>query len=118
LAALILLARGDSNAALRRLERLTPVSGLGDLQWGLTESLPVERLTLAALLFSRGRYQEALDVSSAFDHPTPTVYLPFLPASLALRFEAAQALARPQQARLYRNRLVALGREDLLVARN
>jgi serine/threonine-protein kinase len=114
----LLLARGDSDAALTRFEGLTPTAWWDDLAWGWAESLPVERITRAELLLSRGRYQEALDVSSAFDHPTPIVYLPFLPASLTLRHRAATAMARPEEAALYRDRLVALGRADLLTERN
>jgi len=114
LAGHILLAKGDSAGALSRFEQLTPSSTLDDLQWGYTDALPVERQTLAALLFARRQYQSAIDVSAKFDHPSPTVYLPFLPASLALRYRAALALARPEEAQWYRRRLQALGRVDLL----
>jgi tetratricopeptide (TPR) repeat protein len=114
LSAHILLAQGDSDAALNVFERLSSVSSLEDLQWGYAQSFPAERQSLAALLFARGRFQDALDVSANFDHPTPTVYVAFLPASLALRHRAAQALARPQQAERYRSRLVGLGRLELL----
>ena len=114
----ILLARRDTTRALERLAQLMPVSGLDDLQWGLAESLPVERQALAAILYARGRYQDAIDVAAGFDHPTPTVYLPFLPGSLALRYRAAQALTKSQQAQRYRSRLQSLGRADLLSLSN
>jgi tetratricopeptide (TPR) repeat protein len=110
LSAHLLLARGDSAGALRTFERLAPGARRGDLVWGYTESLPFERLVRAELLFSLGRYQEAIVVADGFDHPTPVVYLPFLPASLILRSRAAQALAHSARAAGYRNRLAALDR--------
>jgi serine/threonine-protein kinase len=114
LSAHLLLARGDSAAALDALQRLTPIARRDFLVWGHTESLPFERLVRAELLFSLGRYQTAIEVADGFDHPTPIVYLPFLPASLALRYRAAQALAQPERAARYRNRLAALDRTGLL----
>jgi tRNA A-37 threonylcarbamoyl transferase component Bud32/tetratricopeptide (TPR) repeat protein len=118
LAAHLVLAQGDSDAALAAFETLTPVAQRDLLVWGYAASLPLERLTRAALLLSRGRHQEGLDVASVFDHPTPIVYLPFLPASLALRYNASHALGRPDKGELYRDRLVALGRGDVLGPRN
>jgi hypothetical protein len=114
LSAHLLLARGDSAAALSAFERLAPVARRDDLVWGNTESLPFERLVRAELLFSLGRYQEAIVVADGFDHPTPVVYLPFLPASLILRYRAAQALEHTARAAFYRNRLAALDRTGLL----
>ncbi len=114
LAAHLLLAHGDSVAALLQLERLAPVAQRDMLAWGWVESLPIERLTRARLLCRRQRYQEALTVASAFDHPTPIIHLAFLPASLALRYRAAQAMGRPEEAAAYQDRLVKLGRTDLL----
>lgn len=115
LGAHLLLARGDSTAALTAFERLTPIARRDDLTWGYAESLPLERLVQAELLFSFGRYQEAIDVAEGFDHPTPTVYLLFLPASLTLRYRAAQTLAYPARAGRYRDRLAALNRSELLL---
>jgi hypothetical protein len=117
LAAHLLLARGDSDAALARFGSLTPVARRDYLVWGYTESLPVERLVQAELLLARGRNQEALAVASAFDHPTPVVYLPFLPASLVVRYRASLALSRSEDAARYRDRLAALGRRDLVAPR-
>jgi TPR repeat protein len=114
----LLLARADTAAALRSLEDLEPVAQRDDLVWGYTESLPLERLTLARLLFSRGRYSEAIRVAEVFDHPSPTVYLPFLPASLDLRYRAATVLTKHAEAAGYRARLKALGRTDLLAIRD
>jgi hypothetical protein len=105
----LLLARGDSAAALRAVERLAPAAVRDQLIWGYAESLPVERLLHAQLLLARGRYAEAIEVAEVFDHPTPVVYVSFLPASLALRYQAAQSLGQRQWAARYRDRLKALG---------
>jgi tetratricopeptide (TPR) repeat protein len=109
----VLLARGDSDAALIQFQKLAPIAGRDVLLWGYAESLPVERLTEARLLFSRHRYWAALAVAEAFDHPTPIVYLTFLPASLALRYRAAQALGQSETAAGFKERLLVLGRADL-----
>ncbi|HSD30994.1 MAG TPA: protein kinase [Gemmatimonadales bacterium] len=116
LAAHIALAHGDSALALSLLETLRPVARRGTLEWGFTQALPVERLTLAQLLLARGRYGEANGVASAFDHSTPIFYLPFLAASLAVRYRAARSLGQSRQASWYRDRLLALGRGDLIDA--
>ena len=105
----LMLARGDSAGSLGALQRLTPVARRDFLVWGYAESLPFERLVRAELLFSMGRYQAAIDVAEGFDHPTPIVYLPFLPASLTLRYRAAQALAHTDLAARYRSRLAGAG---------
>jgi tetratricopeptide (TPR) repeat protein len=116
LAAHLALARGDSAAALSTLERVRPVARRATLEWGLAESFPAERLERAEVLLARGRYQEAFDVASAFDQPTPIAYLPFLGPSLVVRYRAALAARLPQRAALLRERLVSLGRDDLLGA--
>jgi tetratricopeptide (TPR) repeat protein len=116
LAGHILLARGDSVAALSTFERLTPVARRDFLVWGATESLPVERLVLAELLVARRRYRDAIAVAGEFDHPTPIVYLAFLPASLTLRYHAAWGLGQFERAGRYRDRLAALRPGELLAA--
>ncbi|MBI3983060.1 MAG: protein kinase [Gemmatimonadetes bacterium] len=113
LAGHLALARGDTADAIARLRSLRPNVPSDSLTWSLWESLPVERLKLARLLLARGEHAEALRVAAAFDHQQPIVYLPFLPASLALRLQAAQALGRSQLASTYRIRLLKLGRADL-----
>jgi tetratricopeptide (TPR) repeat protein len=114
LAGHILLARGDSTAALGAFERLAAVARRDFLMWGSTESLPVERLVLAELLLARRRYREAIAVAGEFDHPTPVVYLAFLPASLTLRYRAARGLGQIERAARYRDRLAALRPGQLL----
>jgi tetratricopeptide (TPR) repeat protein len=114
LAAHIMLARGDSAAALAQLETVMPIAPRQTLEWDYASSLPVERLVVADLLFARGRYQEAHDAASVFDYPAPIVYLPFIPASLALRYRAVRALDRPREVARYQKRLQKLGRDDML----
>jgi hypothetical protein len=87
------LARGDSSAALVQLRSLVPTTDdWTALAWNPWESLPTERLLLARLLLARGEALAALQVASNFDAPSPVAYLPYLPASLALRIAAADRL--------------------------
>jgi tetratricopeptide (TPR) repeat protein len=108
-AAHLLLARGDSAGALQGFQQLVPVAIRDQLTWGYTESLPVERLLQSRMLLARGRYAEAIQVAEVFDHPSPVVYVRYLPASLTLRYQAARALGRRAEADRYRERLRALG---------
>ena len=102
------LLRGDTARATGTLERLAPVGSPSDIGWGLWESLPSERLQLGRLLLARGRNQEALGVGNSFDHQAPLVNLIYLPASLALRAEAADRLGQRGAASRFRARLAAL----------
>jgi tetratricopeptide (TPR) repeat protein len=114
LAGHLALARGDTTDAIDKLRGLRPTAVSDSLSWSLWEPLPIERLTLARLLFARGRYQEAHDVAGVFDHQQPIAFLPFLAPSLALRLKAAEALGRPGLVAEYRARLLKLGRTDLV----
>ncbi len=114
LAAHLRLARGDSAGAIEALRRLSPVAQREFIAWGTTEALPVERMTLAELLAAAGDQAGALAVAEQLDHPAPVAFLPFLPASLALRYSAARALGQRERAAEYRDRLEALGRADLI----
>ena len=67
------------------------------------------RLLLARLLLATGRPAEAITVAGAFDHREPSTFLPFVPASLELRYQAARRLGRNADARQYAERLEALG---------
>jgi hypothetical protein len=69
---------------------------------------------LAQLLFARGAYRESLAAASVFDHAEPMLFLPFVPASLAVRYQAAMALGDASAARRYRVRLKDLNRTELL----
>jgi tRNA A-37 threonylcarbamoyl transferase component Bud32/tetratricopeptide (TPR) repeat protein len=112
LAAHLALARADTTTALARLERLRPHASATQLGWELGDPLPFERFLLAELLLARGRPDEAIQVADTFDHPGPMMYLPLLPASLALRVHAAEAASHSRLAARYRERLGALGWRD------
>ncbi len=108
------LLANDTASAIRQLRALAPASPHDSLTWGLSEPLAVERLVLARLLLARGEYAEALTVAEGFDHPGPAVYLPFVPASLVIRYRAAEALGLTEGMERARLRLLGLGRGDLL----
>jgi hypothetical protein len=67
------------------------------------------RLLLARLLLATGRPADAIAAAGVFDHPEPSVFLPFVPASLKLRYLAARRLRRDGEAQRYADRLEALG---------
>ena len=106
--------RGDTTAAIAALRDVAPNARRSLLDWELEESLPVERLKLAELLQARGEHREALNVASGFDHQGPVIYLPYVAASLALRYRAAVALGWRRAAQGYMERLDSLGRRDLI----
>jgi hypothetical protein len=108
-----LLAAGDTAAAIERLSGLSSSAPRDTLSWELGESLPVERLVLARLLQQTGRCEEAIRVASAFDHSQPLIFVTFLPASLALRRDCADALGRNDLVARFGARLEALSRTDL-----
>ena len=103
------LLDGDTAATVNGLSAVLGVGRRDVLDWDLSESLAPERLLLAELQLARGRFAEALAVGGMFDHPAPVVFLPFLPASLAIREQAARALGRDDEAKRLHERLVALG---------
>jgi len=110
LAARRLLAEGDTAATLTALSVVLGGMRYDQLDWGVGESLAPERLLLAQLLLARGQTREALAAAAIFDHPTPVVFLPFLPASLTLRRDAARLLGQEHAVRQFEARLAALGR--------
>jgi serine/threonine-protein kinase len=102
------LAVGDTATALQRFGSLKPTGNSGDLFWQPWEPLAAARITYARLLLARREFAEAHRVASAFDHPQPVIYLAFLPASLTVRIEAAEAMGEQSLAEVYRQRLAAL----------
>jgi hypothetical protein len=109
LAARVALARGDSAAALEGLRSLVPTAEDGSaLVYFPWEALGGERLLLARLLLARGEALAALQVASNFDAAASITYLPFLPASLALRLEAAERLGNRKLADHLRRRQALL----------
>jgi hypothetical protein len=103
------LLGGDTTAAIEQLRDVMGTGRREKLDWDVGESLAAERLLLAELLLTSGQAVEAMAVAAVFDHPSPAVFLPFLPASLTLRRRAAVALGDQEKARLFERRLDALG---------
>jgi Tfp pilus assembly protein PilF len=108
------LARGDTGQAIERLRRLRPPTVDADLSWRFGDALPPERLLLARLLLATGQYRETLLAASVFDHPQPIMFVPYVAASLVIRYEAAIALGDNAAANRYRQRLLNLNRQDLV----
>ena len=109
-AAYAALASGDSSTAIERLSALKPTGQTSDLAWQPWEPLAAEKITLARLLYARGDYEGAYRVAGAIDHPQSVIYLAFLPASLSIRIDAAEALGETDLADIHRERLKALRR--------
>lgn len=112
--ALLALSQGDTATAIGLLESIVPVAGRELLNWDFAAPHPVDRMLLARIRLAREEWEEAIAVASVFDHPAPAVYLPFVAASLELRYRAAEQASDQSRRREYRQRLEALGREDLL----
>lgn len=108
------LLEGSPARAIQMLYSLGSTARRDSLEWQPGESLPSEHLLLARLLFDTGRFDEAIQVASVFDHPAPIIYLAYLPTSLSLRYRAAEALGKSRLATRYRERLLQLGRTDLV----
>jgi serine/threonine-protein kinase len=105
----VTLARGDTTGALEQLRALVPTADDGTaLVWNPWEALGGERLLLARLLLARGEARAALQMASNFDAPSPVTYLPYLPASLELRIEAAERLGDRKLAERLRSRQTML----------
>jgi tetratricopeptide (TPR) repeat protein len=104
----LLAARGDSAAAIDSLGALAPIAPIGRLVWRYWEALAPERMLRARLLAAAGRTADAIAVAETFDGQRSAVDVAWLPASLALRRDAARAgVARDASAR-YAQRLAAL----------
>jgi serine/threonine-protein kinase len=108
------LAQGDTARAIELFARLQPRARSDSISWTMGEPLTVERLVLARLLLARRRYPEALQVASTFDSPGPISHLPYVGASLAVRYAAATASGASPLSEHLRRRLVDLGRADLV----
>ena len=111
----ITLADGDTVEALRQLQVLVPNAPGPNLVYPW-ESLGLQRLKLAEVLYARGEHAEAYRVATIFDSPgaASPIQPVFLPASLALRLRVARALGNQELAERLGERLRVLGREDLL----
>jgi hypothetical protein len=87
---------------------------MGAFGWQFLGTLPEERLLLARLLLARRRFAEALTVAGVFDSSQPIAYALYVSASLQVRLRAAEGLGRGALAARLRERLAAMGRQDLL----
>ncbi|MDH3496794.1 MAG: serine/threonine protein kinase [Gemmatimonadota bacterium] len=116
LAAMLSAAHGGPEREIGALTALTPAVPQDTLAWKFAEPLAIERLTLALMLLDAGRYDEAHQVATVFDHPGPIIYLPFVPVSLWIRRVAALEMGDDKRAERYRERLLTLGRADLIDA--
>ena len=105
----LVLLRGDTVTAISRLRTVLGTGRRDELTWSVAEPLAPDRLLLATLLLSRGQPREAIAAAAIFDHQAPIVFLPYLPASLALRRRAAASFGEEAEARRYEDRLTALG---------
>jgi hypothetical protein len=103
----------DTLRAISLLQSL-PSTAPPELTWGFGDALAPERILLARLLFARGQYRESIAAASVFDHAEPVLFLPYLPASLSLRYQAALELSDDVAAEHYRDRLQRLHRTELV----
>jgi hypothetical protein len=113
------LARGDSAGAVRSFRELRSNVPAGVLEWGLVDPFAIERWVAASFALARSDFVEAERLASAFDHPSPVMYLPFVPGALALRIRAAEGLKRRELLAQYQERLHRLtvrGRADPVVS--
>ncbi len=110
------LLHADTVAAIRILSSLRMDVPYGEMTWGIHEVMPYERLVLAKALLLTGQHAQAHNVAEVFDHPGPIIFLPFLPESLAVRYQAALAMGWTEIADEYQSRLRKLGRTDLIDA--
>jgi hypothetical protein len=110
------VANGDTAMALQILVELTPNAPHYSHLQRAFESLGYERLVRARLLLGQGKLVEARAVAAGFDSPgaASIVFPIFLPASLELRLRIGRALGDHLAVRRIRERLILLGREDLL----
>jgi serine/threonine-protein kinase len=107
MSARLLLARGDTLAAIDSLRSVRPVP-LSGLVWGYWDPLSAERLLLAKLLLAQSRADEALQVAESFDGQRAAVDLAFLRPSLELRRSAAKQLGNRRLEDDFTRRLAAL----------
>jgi hypothetical protein len=114
LGARLMVLQGDTTAAITRLRAALSTGRREALEWDIGEALAPDRLLLAKLLLARRQPADAMSVAMIFDHPAPALFLPFLPASLALRRHAALELNQKSDARRFEQRLAALGQRDVL----
>jgi tRNA A-37 threonylcarbamoyl transferase component Bud32/tetratricopeptide (TPR) repeat protein len=108
------LARGDTTTAMALFGSLPLEATREKLRWDLGGGFPVELIKLAKIHLARGEAREAIRLAGRLEHSQSFSYVPFIAESLRVRHEAAQALGDHVLAAGYRERLIGLGREDLI----
>lgn len=115
LAARLALQHGDTSA-VARLRAQLPFGTRDELVWGLSDPLAADRVFLAQYLLAHSRPREAFAVAATVDHSSAVTLLPFLPASLVVRSEAARELGLTEVHKHLEQRLSNLGRSDLVAS--
>ncbi len=104
----VALARRDTAGATAKLRRLLLLPRNGPTYWwDNAGSFGAERMLLARVMLARGEYREALEISQVFDSRS-IVFAPFVPASLALREQAASKMGNSVMAASLRARQTSL----------
>ncbi len=102
------LQRGDTTLAVAQLRRLLASPRLpAEIEWDEALPMAAERMALSRVMLARREFREALGVLDVFDARS-SVHLLYLPESLRLRAQAAEALGEAAQASALRARLAAL----------
>jgi serine/threonine protein kinase len=102
------LARGDTAKAAELFSSLRVNVPADQLEWDLSQPLPLERLLIARGALARDDPESAIRYATVFDHPAPVAYLPFVAASLDVRLEAAHRLGRRDLVGRFERRLARL----------
>ena len=101
----VVLARGDTADAIRRLtailERPVPHDAV---PWDEAASLGLERLALARLLIARREFARARGVLEVLESSQPASFPLYAPMALRLRADASEALGDAMQAATLRKR--------------
>lgn len=111
------LATGDTATARDGFRSLVTKAPPAELGFHLAQGFQIERSILSGLLLSQGEFAEAYRTASVFDHPQPGLFVPFLPANLVVRYQAASQLEGAdwrRRAAKARSRLERMGRLSLL----
>ncbi len=110
--ALTALSSGDTATAIDILQAITPTAPHQRLIWDPWESLGPERLLLAKLLLKDGSAEKAMQVASYLASPAALPYVHHLPASIAVRLQAAAQLGFGALVGSQRRRLATLKGPD------
>jgi hypothetical protein len=95
----LLLARGDTAAAIASLAANSPTTPKDLLPWRPWESLVADRMLLAQLYLARNQPYEAIKEASVVDAPAVLADIVFLPQSLGIRITATETVGDQQLTR-------------------